>query len=122
MNRNLIVIAYNMRSAHNVGSLLRTCDGIGVAHVYLTGYTPYPSLPGNDARLPHIVNKLNSQINKTALGAEESQAWSHYESLEVLLQKLKAENIPIVALEQASSAVKITDYTPPNTLALLLGP
>lgn len=38
----LILIAHNLRSAHNVGSLLRTADGLGVGKIYLTGYSPYP--------------------------------------------------------------------------------
>ena len=37
--KELIIIAHNLRSAHNVGSLLRTAEGLG-AQVVLSGYTP----------------------------------------------------------------------------------
>ena len=52
----LAVIAHNMRSIHNVGSLLRTADGLGVDLVYLSGYTAYPA-KDNDERLPHLAKK-----------------------------------------------------------------
>ena len=65
--RDIILIAHNLRSCHNVGSLLRTAEGLGVQTVYLTGYTPYP-LELGDTRLPHIATKLHKQIDKTALG------------------------------------------------------
>jgi len=51
--RTIVVIAHDIRSTHNVGSLLRTCEGLGVSAMYLTGYTPYPSTTDDD-RLPHI--------------------------------------------------------------------
>ena len=54
--RELYIIAHNIRSTFNVGSLLRTAEGLGVKKVYLTGYTPYPKQPA-DNRLPHIAEK-----------------------------------------------------------------
>ncbi|OYW86131.1 tRNA methyltransferase, partial [Candidatus Saccharibacteria bacterium 32-49-10] len=46
----IIVIAHNIRSTHNMGSIFRTCEGFGVNRLLLTGYTPYPLLK-NDSRL-----------------------------------------------------------------------
>ena len=82
----IIVIAHNIRSTHNVGSIFRTAEGFGVERIILSGYTPYPSLALHpsaptcayvegeicpaDPRLPHIAEKLTAQIHKTALGAE----------------------------------------------------
>ena len=40
----IIVIAHNIRSTHNVGSIFRTCEGFGVQQLILSGYTPYPDL------------------------------------------------------------------------------
>ena len=73
--QKICFIAHNIRSAHNIGSLLRTADGLGIRHVYMSGYTPYPKQP-NDARLPHIADKASKLIHKTALGAEMSVEWS----------------------------------------------
>ena len=62
----IILIAHNIRSTHNVGALFRTAEGFGVSKLIISGYTPYPNLD-NDPRLPHISEKLTSQIHKTAL-------------------------------------------------------
>ena len=74
-DRKILLIAHNVRSCHNVGSLLRTAEGLG-ASVILSGYTPYPKLD-KDTRLPHEIRKLHNQIHKTALGAEDSADWKH---------------------------------------------
>ena len=68
---SIIVIAHNIRSTHNVGAIFRTAEGLGVEQILCSGYTPYPALPANDPRLPHLAEKLTRQIHKTALGAEE---------------------------------------------------
>lgn len=53
----------NVRSLTNVGSMFRSADGAGVAHMHLGGFTPTPAHP---------------KFAKTALGAERSVAWSHH--------------------------------------------
>lgn len=116
----MAIIAHDIRSAHNVGSLLRTADGFG-AKVYLTGYTPYPAQDG-DQRLPHLVRKLTSQIHKTALGAEaDEQLWEQATDIQEVLDKLHHEQFEIIALEQAPQAIPLPDYTPPGRVAILLG-
>lgn len=118
--KQLVVIAHDMRSTHNVGSLLRTADGFG-ATVYLTGYTPYP-LAINDDRLPHLSAKLTKQIHKTALDAEANHdLWSHEPDVEKLLARLKSDGYEIVGLEQAKKSIKLPNYQPPGKVAILLG-
>jgi len=118
--REIVVIAHDIRSAHNVGSLLRTADGFG-ATVYLTGYTPYPLAP-NDQRLPHLSRKLTDQIHKTALGAETDHAlWSHESDVSEALADLQKQGYEIIGLEQAPDSVKLPDYKPPGKVAILLG-
>lgn len=118
--RRIILIAHNLRSSHNVGSLLRTAEGLGVERLYLTGYTPYPLAPG-DTRLPHIARKVDKQITKTALGAEKMAHWQHEENVEELIKKLHRENFAVVAVEQGSEAVKLQGFHAPERLALLVG-
>lgn len=118
--RQIIIIAHDIRSAHNVGALLRTADGFG-AKVCLTGYTPYPQT-ADDTRLPHLAAKLTRQIHKTALGAETDHAlWSHHEYLTDCLSELKANNFEIIGLEQAKNSVALPEYAPPEKVAILLG-
>lgn len=118
--RQIVLIVHDIRSAHNVGSLLRTAECLGVNHVYLSGYTPYPIAP-QDIRLPHIAEKLSKQISKTALGTEQMIDWSHCDDVHVLLMSLKADGFEIVALEQNLSSISLEDFTPPKKTALLIG-
>lgn len=118
--REIVLIAHNLRSCHNIGSLLRTAEGLGVSKVYLTGYTPYPIAP-NDSRMPHIANKLAKQINKTALGAEDMVPWEHQENLDAVLANLRSDGFTIAAIEQADNAIALPDYQPPQKIALLVG-
>lgn len=120
MKTSLVVIAHNLRSSHNVGSLLRTADGIGVKMVYLSGYTPYPSQK-NDTRLPHIFKKIDQQIAKTALGAENSQAWQQHDQIEPIILELRAAGYLIAGLEQTPTALPLNHFKPPSKLAIVLG-
>ena len=117
---DIILIVHDIRSCHNVGSLLRTAEGFGVHKVYLTGYTPYPSLP-NDTRLPHIHQKLSQQISKTALGAESLVAWEPHADITRLMSALQNEGYTLAALEQSPDSIPLPTYNPPQKIALLLG-
>ncbi len=114
----IIVIAHNIRSTHNVGAIFRTCEGFGVVRIILSGYTPYPQLP-HDPRLPHIAEKLTAQIHKTALGAEAQVPFEYQELPD--FDALRADGFTIVGLEQDARAVLLPDYQPPAKIALLLG-
>jgi len=118
--RSLIVIAHDIRSTHNVGSLLRTCEGLGIERVYFTGYTPYPRIT-DDPRLPHIADKLTRQIHKTALDAETLVPWQHTEDVHVVLHELHARGYEIAALEQTDTSIALPTWNPPQKVALLLG-
>jgi tRNA G18 (ribose-2'-O)-methylase SpoU len=118
--RSIILIAHNLRSIHNVGSLLRTAEGLGITKVILSGYTPHPAYV-NDRRLPHEAAKLTKQIHKTALGAEETQAWAYHHEILPILAKLKREGYTIAALEQTDDSKELPSYHPPEKLAIVLG-
>ncbi len=114
----IILLLHNIRSTHNVGSIFRTAEGFGVARIILSGYTPYPKV-ANDARLPHIADKVTSQIHKTALGAELLVPFEHHDTLD--MGTLAVAGYQIVALEQARRSINLRDYAPPAKIALLLG-
>lgn len=120
MDRQIILVAHDIRSCHNVGSLLRTADGLGVEKVYLSGYTPYPAMRG-DGRLPHEAAKINRQISKTALGAEKSVNWEYAKKIDDVFEKLKSQGFPVVALEQAPNSKNLADFKPPAKIALIIG-
>lgn len=116
--RDIVVIAHNIRSTHNVGAFLRTCDGFGVKKMIFSGYTPYPTLE-DDTRLPHFADKLTRQIHKTALGAETTVPFERYETPP--LGQLKADGYTIVGLEQDERSVMLPDFVVPDKVALFLG-
>lgn len=116
----IVVIAHNIRSSHNIGSLFRTADGFGVEHIYLTGYSPYPKLE-RDTRLPHIAEKVTNEIAKTALGAEKTVEFSHLSSPYSLIDGFKVHGYDIVALEQDETSIPLPDFTPSKKTVLILG-
>ncbi len=116
----VVLIAHNLRSCHNVGSLLRTAEGLGIEKVWLTGYTPYP-LAEHDTRMPHLARKLHTQIHKTALGAEDMVAWEHEEYIESIVATLKRDGYEIVALEQTEASIPLPAFKPSHKTALIVG-
>jgi len=105
----LCIIAHNLRSCYNVGSLLRTCDGLG-AEVILTGTTPYPH-SHDDTRLPHVARRAHSQIAKTALGAETSVDWRQFATLHQAVADVRQLGFSIAALEQADNSQALPTAT-----------
>lgn len=120
MMRDIVLIAHDIRSCHNVGALLRTAEGLGITKVYLTGYTPYP-ISEHDDRLPHIAQKLTKQIQKTALGAETLQAWEQSNTVDSVITSLKKDGYTVIGLEQTSNSIPLQTYSAPDKVALLLG-
>lgn len=106
MSVRLHLIAHNIRSRENIGSLFRTADSLGVTKLWLSGYTPVPP---------------DSKISKVALGAEAAVPFEAFPSIEEVLMRLQAQQIPVYALELTSDAINLKDFDPPEELALLLG-
>lgn len=90
------VVLHNIRSAYNVGAILRTCEGLGIAEAVFSGYTPrYDDMK----LLPHLREKLNRQIEKSALGAEKMVPQEAVEDLPAWLATKRSEGWTIVGLE-----------------------
>jgi 23S rRNA (guanosine2251-2'-O)-methyltransferase len=103
----LQVLAHNIRSAENIGSLFRICDSLGVSKLWITGYSPDPTHP---------------KVAKTSLGAQTSVVWERVLDVEKLMDRLKSEGYRIVGLELDERAVRLDEYAiKTDKLALLLG-
>lgn len=103
------VLLDNIRSAWNVGSILRSADGFAFTHAYLCGITP---TPGHEA------------VTKTSLGAEDSVTWSYHKDAVKLVKGLKKEGWQVWALEEDRQAKSIQMMPLPNTnqpVVLVLG-
>ena len=111
MGAKFALVIHNVRSAHNVGSLLRSADGAGVTQVYLSGYSP---VPARVAKEPVYYTKSEKEIAKTALGAERTLQWKRQGRIDVLQKLLRKAGYCCVALEQAQGSISL------NTLAEIL--
>ena len=95
------LVLHNIRSVYNVGAILRTAEGFGVEAVVFSGYTPRYNDP--DA-LPHLREKLDRQIAKSALGAEKLVTQVLVDDLSGWLTEQKSRGAIIVGLENNLSA------------------
>lgn len=109
--KETILILHNIRSTHNVGSLMRSADGAGVSQIIFSGYTPTPL---------DKYGRKRSDVTKTALGAE-NMAWQKIDSLDEYLNKLRAENFLISAIEQSPKSVHYKKSKKSKKQALILG-
>ena len=93
----LVVVLDDVRSMHNVGSVLRTGDAFRVERVLLCGITGTP---------PH------AEIHKTALGAEDSVDWTYVPSAVEAVRQLKQEGYQVLSVEQAEGSTMLHEFRP----------
>ena len=93
----LVVVLDGVRSLYNVGSVFRTGDAFRIAGVVLCGITATPP---------------NAEIHKTALGAEDSVAWRHFEDTMEAVRWLREEGYTLLAVEQCEGSTMLQDFTP----------
>ncbi|MEI6848066.1 MAG: RNA methyltransferase [Chlorobiaceae bacterium] len=96
----IFLMLNNIRSMWNVGSMFRTADAAGIEKMIISGYTATPP---------------RKEINKTALGAQESVAWEYYVNPLEALASLKSNGVKIYGLEitegsRAYTAVSFSDF------------
>ena len=118
-NREVVVVAHNIRSVQNVGSILRTADCLGIERVYASGYTPNLTTRTDGSNLPllpHVRDKLRRELHRSALGAEELVPFEYSDDVIVLFA-----GFTVVGLEQNERSVALPDYSPSDKVALLLG-
>ncbi len=112
----LYFILHNVRSAYNIGAIFRTADGIGVAKIYLTGYTCAPH-DGTCA----WTTKPQRMIGKVALGADQAVSWEKC-AIEDAIVRLRNDNVRIVALEQTVRSIDVKNFdSDERSIALILG-
>ena len=115
--RQIVVMAHNIRSIFNVGSIFRTSEGFGVMKVFLSGWTPNavesydPDTDAFAAILPHQRAKIEHELHKTALGAENSVPSEFRESVMELIDELHQQEFLIVGLEQNSRSILLSDFS-----------
>lgn len=112
----MVAILANVRSLHNVGSIFRTADAVGIEKLYLCGITPTPLDPFGHPR---------QQLTKVSLGAEKTVPWEYATSVGALISRLKRGGYKIFAIEQSPKSVPYYELsgglTRKTNVALVVG-
>jgi len=102
----LNIVLENLRSAFNVGSIIRTSECFGINKLYFCGYTPTPD---------------NLKVKKTAMGTSQLVNWEQWSETTMLLKKLK-HNTTVIALETGKNVINTINHTAiPQPATLILG-
>ncbi len=110
-----IVVLDNLRSVHNVGSIFRTANAVGIDKIYLCGTTPTP-LDNKGIR--------RKDFAKVALGAEDTITWEYHEDTLTVLKDLHTTNNYIIAFEQDEHAADYKEVVvdEANNITFVIGP
>lgn len=95
-SKQIYILLHNIRSTHNVGSIFRTSDALGVNKIYLSGYTPTPL---------DRFGRPRKDVAKVALGAEKTIDWEYFKDPKKIIEKLKKSKFQIIGLEQGNKSV-----------------
>ncbi|PIP86498.1 RNA methyltransferase [Candidatus Campbellbacteria bacterium CG11_big_fil_rev_8_21_14_0_20_44_21] len=112
MKREKVLILFNIRSAHNVGSIFRTADGAGVVKIFLAGFTPAPK---------DRFNRPRKDIAKVSLGAEKTLSWEKTEDIFTLIKNLKNKGYKIIAVEQDDKSISYKKLKATTKEAFIFG-
>lgn len=102
----VIVIADNLRSVFNLGSIFRSAECLGIRTLYLCGTTPTPQNPA---------------LDKTARGTAQRANWQYFGTTIEAIAKARALGHRIYALETAAQAESVFEARYRLPLALVLG-
>ncbi|MCL5781777.1 MAG: TrmH family RNA methyltransferase [Patescibacteria group bacterium] len=113
-NPEIILLLDNIRSVHNVGSIFRTADTIGVNKIICVGTTPTP----NDR-----FGRKRKDFAKVALGAEDMIAWEYLDQMKVVKRvvDMKKKGYEVVALEQAENSRDYKEVKIKGPTIIILG-
>jgi tRNA G18 (ribose-2'-O)-methylase SpoU len=102
----MIIVLDNLRSAHNVGSIIRTCDALGIKEIHFCGITPGPG---------------DKRVKKTALGAEKNIIAKERIDTYSDLEGLKKDGYRVIGLEITKNARNLGELKENGQIVLVVG-
>jgi tRNA G18 (ribose-2'-O)-methylase SpoU len=112
VEKEIVVLLHDIRSTHNVGSIFRTADTLGVGKIYISGYTPTPL---------DKFSRPRKDIAKVALGAEKNISWEYIDEPKKFLKKLSKDGFQIVGVEQSEDSVDYKKVKIENKVLFIVG-
>jgi tRNA G18 (ribose-2'-O)-methylase SpoU len=100
------LILDHIRSAYNVGNIIRTSECLGAKEIQFVGYTPLPD---------------NEMVMKTSMGTYDRVPWNHFHHLEDCIQHSKKQGRKIYALETSSRARPLDQLQFHDPFSIILG-
>jgi len=92
----LMPLLDNIRSLYNVGSIIRTCEGLGIEEIILSGITPTPDHP---------------RMNKTGLGAIPNLKWQYVKNGLNKACEVRSIGYQLISFESSRTALPIERVT-----------
>jgi tRNA G18 (ribose-2'-O)-methylase SpoU len=103
---SIILILDNLRSAYNVGAIIRTAECLSIPEIWFCGYTPLPDHP---------------KVANTAMGTQDKINWTAFSQTTEAVKKAKADGYQVIGLETSERAVSIYEYGFPSSIAIIAG-
>lgn len=91
---SLCLLAHDLESPQNVGSLFRLADALGLEKIYLSGSSPKPP---------------NKKITRTSRSTEKYVEFEYIASALDVITRLRADDYLIIALEIAENSINLHD-------------
>lgn len=101
-----VVILENIRSAYNVGNIIRTADALWW-QVRLTGYTPSP------VDIP--------KVKKTSLGAENNVGLKQFNTTLEAIEYAKSQHLFVIAAEVTNGSMALEKFERKGNVAVIFG-
>ena len=104
----LCILAHDMESPENIGSIFRIADSLGLEKIFLSGSSPIPP---------------NPKIKKTSRSTEKHVPFEYFKNPTKVLTRLKDLDYKIISLEITSSSLDIRNLkiTPDEKICLIVG-
>jgi len=102
----LIVILDNLRSAFNVGSIIRSCECLGVSQIALCGNTP---------------GLENKKVVETAMSTSDYVKITSFKSVQESISYYREQGFEIIALELTHKSLALQKYQPASKVAIIVG-